>query len=125
MEIPKNDNRLTDSETLPSQRDLLGSHQEGLCQGVLNRKNKTMSATERDLANKICHVHGETLVEKYCSGATVSGISLGNAYMKHFAYLDFDDAWKTKLALEHWVEYAGFDCEGLFRYKLSGHILNC
>lgn len=84
-----------------------------------------MTTIERELANRICHAHGETLVRKYYGEVTVGGLSIGEAYLKHFAHLDFDDAWKTKQALEHWVEYAGFDCEGLFRYKLSGHILNC
>lgn len=84
-----------------------------------------MAVTERELANKICHVHGEMLVKKYFGEATVGGLSIGEAYMKHFAKLDFDDAWKTKQALEHWVEYAGFDFMGVFRYKLSGHIQNC
>lgn len=73
--------------------------------------------TERELAENICRVHARTLVDE------AGGITLGGDWLaeRHYAlWKDFDSA----QALRHWVEAAGYDKEGNFKYIISNHIQN-
>lgn len=70
--------------------------------------------TERELAENICRVHARTLVDE-AAGVTLGGADLAE---RHYAlWKDHDCA----QALRHWVEAAGYDQNGKFKYIISNH----
>lgn len=77
--------------------------------------------TERELAENICRCHARTIVDE-AGGITLGGADLAERYAAMWHGFDTAD---FEQALRHWVEAAGYDREGKFKYIISNHILNC
>lgn len=77
--------------------------------------------TERELAENICRCHARTLVDE-AGGITLGGIALADRYAAMWHGFNTADC---EQALRHWVEAAGYDREGNFKYIISDTIQNC
>lgn len=77
--------------------------------------------TERELAENICRCHARTIVDE-AGGITLGGAALADRYAAMWHGFKTTDC---EQALRHWVEAAGYDKEGNFKYIISNHILNC
>ena len=81
----------------------------------------TTAMTERELAERICECHARTIVDE-AAGVTLGGIALAERYAAMWHGFNTTDC---EMALRHWVEAAGYDRDGNFKYIISNHILNC
>ena len=82
---------------------------------------------ERQLAENICRVHAQTLVDSL-GGATVGGAVLADKYAERLNGAGGYDAAmvaECSMALRHWVLAAGYNDDGSFNYIISTSILNC
>ena len=77
--------------------------------------------TEKELAENICRCHARMLVDN-AGGITLGGDGLAEEYAKIWHGFN---TFNCEQALRHWVESAGYDGEGNFKYIISNHILNC
>lgn len=81
--------------------------------------------TERQLADNICRVHAKMLVDDN-GGITVGGDGLAELYMNAFGVMTGSlQVYAYADAIRHWVESAGYDDDGKFKYIISNYIQNC
>lgn len=76
---------------------------------------------ERELAENICRCHARTIVDE-AGGITLGGVGMAEGFAAMWHNVNTTEC---ELALRHWVESAGYDSEGNFKYIISNHILNC
>ena len=77
--------------------------------------------SERELAENICRCHARTIVD-IAGGVTLGGEGLAEIYAEMWHGFDTN---KCVMALHHWVDSAGYDENGEFKYIISNHIQNC
>lgn len=77
--------------------------------------------SERLMAENICMCHAQTIVDN-AGGITLGGVALAERYAAMWHNMN---TYSCEVALRHWVESAGYDKEGKFKYIISNHIINC
>ncbi len=81
--------------------------------------------TEKQLAENIMKVHGQTLVDNN-GGVTIGGADLAEKYFDFFSPMgNTMEIYECATALRHWVASAGYDMNGKFKFTMADYIQNC